>query len=65
VDRECHGRKLLGRLRPRWKDFITGSCLLLAIRRWRGLSGDKDIGGEIVKRPGPVADIGPPKNYKF
>ena len=37
------------------QDFRTCSCLLLTIRGWRGLSGDKDNGGELLKRPGPEA----------
>jgi hypothetical protein len=51
-----HGRRPVGRPRLRWEDVRTESSLLLNLRRWRRLAGDKDIWRRNIERPGPHVD---------
>jgi hypothetical protein len=48
-------KKTFRKPKTKMERFRTGFCLLLTVRGWRGLSGDKDIGGELMKRPGSEA----------
>jgi hypothetical protein len=43
LDGEFHGRRPVGRPRPRWEDNRRDSLLLLSIRGWRRWAWDSDI----------------------
>ena len=52
-----HRRRSVGRPRLRWEDNIRlYSSLLLNIRGWRGVVGDRDVWRQLLERPG--LDVG-------
>jgi hypothetical protein len=53
LDGKFHGRRPVGRPRLRWEENIRRDSLLLNIRGWRRWAGDRDSGGELLKRSGP------------
>ena len=58
LDGKFHGRRLVGRPRLRWEDIRRDSQLMLNIRGWRRLLGDRDIWRRTVGRgQGPMRAI--------